>query len=133
MAHLAADPRYASADQRSKHREELLTIIKAILKTRPAAEWLEELLAQRVPCAPINTVDQTLNDPVVLERHMVVQTEHPAYGRARSPGNPMKVEGIRDGQASAAPVQGEHTVAVLRELLGASDQHIDELKKAGVI
>jgi crotonobetainyl-CoA:carnitine CoA-transferase CaiB-like acyl-CoA transferase len=45
----------------------------------------------------------------------------------------MKVEGIRDGQASAAPVQGEHTVAVLRELLGASDQHIDELKKAGVI
>jgi crotonobetainyl-CoA:carnitine CoA-transferase CaiB-like acyl-CoA transferase len=133
MAHLAADPRYASADQRSKHREELLTIIKAILKTRPAAEWLEELLAQRVPCAPINTVDQTLNDPVVLGRHMVVQTEHPAYGRARSPGNPMKVEGIRDGQASAAPVQGEHTVAVLRELLGASDQHIDELKKAGVI
>jgi crotonobetainyl-CoA:carnitine CoA-transferase CaiB-like acyl-CoA transferase len=64
---------------------------------------------------------------------MVVQTEHPAYGRARSPGNPMKVEGIRDGQASAAPVQGEHTVAVLRELLGASEQHIDELKKAGVI
>ena len=35
--------------------------------------------------------------------------------------------------ASAAPLQGEHTVAVLRELLGASDQQIDELKKAGVI
>ena len=130
---LAADPRYTTADRRSEHREELLAIIQRILKTRPADAWLQELLAQRVPCGPINTVDQVLTDPVLLERHMVVETNHPLYGRARAPGNPMKVEGIRDGVATPAPVQGEHTEAVLRELLGIDDSGLAALKQEGAI
>lgn len=130
---LAADARYQTADLRSEHREELLGIIQRILMTRPAAEWLEELLELRVPCGPINSVDQVLSDPVLLERHMVVETNHPLYGRARAPGNPIKVEGIRDGVATPAPVQGEHTEAVLRELLGIDDSGLAALRKEGAI
>ena len=130
---VAADPRYMTADKRSQHREVLLGIIKPILKTRPAAQWLSELLAQRVPCGPINTVAQVLTDPVLLERHMVVETNHPVYGCARSPGNPIKVDGITDGVATPAPIQGEHTEEVLRELLGMDQAQLDTLKKEGVI
>lgn len=130
---LATDPRYASADQRSRHREELLGIIKGILKTRPAAQWLDELLALRVPCGPINTVDQVLTDPVLLERNMVVETHHPVYGRALAPGNPVKVEGIHDGVATPAPLQGEHTEAVLRDLLDLDAAALQSLKKEGII
>lgn len=130
---LASDPRYLTADSRSEHREELLAIIQRILKTRPAEAWLKELLEQRVPCGPINSVDQVLTDPVLLERHMVVETNHPLYGRARAPGNPVKVEGIRDGVATPAPVQGEHTEAVLRELLGIDDSGLAALKQEGAI
>ena len=53
---LASDPRYLSSEKRSQRRDELLAIINGVLATRPANEWLEELLAKRVPCAPINTV-----------------------------------------------------------------------------
>ncbi len=130
---LATDPRYLTSERRSQHREELLGIIKPILKTRPAAQWLDELLALRVPCGPINTVDQVLTDPVLLERHMVVETDHPLYGRARAPGNPIKVDGIRDGVATPAPVQGEHTQAVLHELLGYDQARLETLKAEGVI
>lgn len=130
---LATDPRYLTSETRSRHREELLAIISAILKTRPAGEWLEELLAKRVPCAPINTVDQVLADPVVLERHMVVETSHPLYGKARAPGNPMKVQGIRDGVATPAPLQGEHTEQVLRDLLGYEPARIAALRKDQVL
>lgn len=130
---LADDPRYRSSELRSRHRDELLAIIVAILRTRPAAEWLEALLARRVPCAPINTVDQVFDDPVVLGRHMVVETHHPLYGRARAPGNPMKVDGIRDGEATPAPVLGEHTERVLGELLGYGPERIAALRKEGVL
>ena len=130
---LAADPRYITADKRSENREELLSLIRSILKKRPAQDWLEDLLAKRVPCGPINTVDQALNDEVVLGRHMVVETEHPAYGKARSPGNPIKVAGIRDGQATAAPLQGQDTHRVLRELLGMTEIEFNQLKSEGVV
>jgi CoA:oxalate CoA-transferase len=125
---LAADPRYLTSETRSKNRTELLDVIQAILKSRPANKWLEELLALQVPCGPISTVDQVLTDPVLLERNMVVETNHPDYGRARAPGNPMKVQGIRDGIATPAPVQGEHTEKVLRELLHYSQDQIAQLK-----
>ena len=130
---VGTDPRYSTADKRSRHRDELLGVIKPILRTRPAENWLEELLAKRVPCGPINTVDKVLTDPVVLARNMVVETHHPVYGGARAPGNPMKVDGIHDGVATPAPLQGEHTREVLRELLGLDDAELDSLKEEGVI
>ena len=130
---VGTDERYDTADKRSQHRDELLGIIEPILLTRPAADWLPELLAKQVPCGPINSVDQVLTDPVVLARHMVVETNHPVYGSARAPGNPIKVDGIRDGVATPAPLQGEHTQDVLRELLGLDAAELDSLKKEGVI
>ena len=133
IPHVAADSRYATSDERARHRDELLSIIKPILLTRTADEWLKDLLAKRVPCGPINTVDMVLNDPVILERHMVVRTDHAAYGTARAPGNPIKVDGILDGVATPAPVQGEHTHEVLCGLLGKSAAELESLKQMGVI
>ncbi len=130
---VAANPRYASSARRAQHRDELLGIIVPILKTRPADEWLTELLEKRVPCGPINTIDKVLTDPVLLSRHMVVETNHPVYGRTRAPGNPIKVDGIRDGVATPPPLQGEHTQEVLRELLGIEQTDLDSMQKEGVI
>lgn len=130
---LADDPRYNHAGGRSAHRDELLGIIKPILLTRTADEWLHDLLAKRVPCGPINTIDKVLTDPVVVARHMVVETVHPAYGRAAAPGNPIKIDGIRDGVADPAPLPGQDTARVLSELLGLGEREIAALKQEGVV
>ncbi len=130
---LAADSRYATAGGRSAHKLELLGIIEPILLTRDADDWLHRMLEKRIPCAPINTVDRVLEDPEVLARHMVVETNHPVYGRARAPGNPVKVEGIRDGVATPAPLPGEHSADILRARLGLSGEELRRLATEGVI
>lgn len=127
------DRRFATAEERSKSRTELLALIEQILLTRTADEWLDAMLAKQIPCAPINTVDQVMEDPVIRERHMVVETLHPAYGSTRAPGNPVKVEGIADGVATPPPLPGEHTEAILQEYLDLDGAAIGTLRDEGVI
>lgn len=130
---LATDPRFLTAGQRSQNKKAFLDILEPILLQRDADDWLEKMLAKRIPCAPINTVDRVLHDPVIVSRNMVVHTEHPAYGRTAAPGNPVKVEGARDGVATPAPLPGEHTDAILRERLGLDTADLKVLKSEGVI
>lgn len=130
---LAADPRYATAGDRFAHKRELLDIIEAILRTRPAADWLERMLARNIPCAPINTLDRILEDEAIRARGMVVETRHPAYGLARAPGNPVRVAGAAGGGADAAPLPGEDTRSVLAARLGLDEEALSALEREGVI
>ena len=54
-----------------------------MLKTRSAAEWLERLTAEGVPCAPVLTRTQVLTNPQVVANGIVVETDHPVAGRLR--------------------------------------------------
>ena len=54
---LADDPRFATNEARTAHRDQLRPLLTERLATRPAAEWFTELNAAGVPCGPINTVD----------------------------------------------------------------------------
>ena len=74
-----------------------------------------------------------LTDAVSLARHMVAETNHPAYGLARAPGHPIKVKGIRDGVDSLAPIRGDHMQDVLRELLGLDQAELKTMKQKGAI
>lgn len=130
---LARDPRFSTAPQRFEHKQEILAIIEPLIASRTADEWLGDLLAERIPCAPINTLDQILEDPNIHERHMIAETVHPVYGIARAPGNPVKVDGLTPGHASPAPLPGEHTAQVLVELLSLDPDEIARLEQEGVI
>jgi crotonobetainyl-CoA:carnitine CoA-transferase CaiB-like acyl-CoA transferase len=57
MPDLAGDPRFATNQARTAHRDELRPLLAERLKARSAAEWFAELNAVGVPCGPINTVD----------------------------------------------------------------------------
>lgn len=130
---LSSDPRYRTAPDRFAHKRELLDIIEPIIASRSRDELLGAMLDQNIPCAPINTIDKVLEDPNILERHLVIETVHPVYGSARAPGNPIKVEGIVAGRAAPSPLPGEHTAQVLREFLSLDEDEIAKLEKEGVI
>lgn len=104
-----------------------------LLASRTADEWLHDMLAERIPCAPVNTLDQILEDPNIQERHMIAETVHPVYGLARAPGNPVKVDGLIPGHATPAPLPGEHTAQVLAEILSLDPEEIARLQQEGVI
>jgi glutaryl-CoA transferase len=130
---LAEDPRFATNPKRVENRGLLVPRIEAILKTRTAADWLERLRAAEVPAAPVNNLDGAFAEPPVAEREMIVEYDHPEVGRVRLPGNPIKFDGMGRTISNPAPCLGEHTDAVLRDLLSLPDSRIAELRQQGVI
>lgn len=85
------DPRYASNEDRNRHRGELISLIEARMASRPAAEWVELLLAEDVPAAELQSPEQALEDPHFAARGMVVTLEHPTLGKIRSLGMPARL------------------------------------------
>jgi crotonobetainyl-CoA:carnitine CoA-transferase CaiB-like acyl-CoA transferase len=129
---LADDPRFRTNPDRIRHRADLLPLLDAIFRTRPAEAWLEALRAAGVPCGPISTVDQIVRDPQVREREMLVEIDHPSAGRITVPGLPVKCSGTPGLIRRPPPRLGEHTVEVLGEL-GIPAAEIPRLRREGVI
>ena len=130
---LAADGRYATNAQRVAGKEALVPRLEALFRRRTVADWLERLRAANVPAAPVNHFDGAFAEPPVAEREMIVEYEHPDVGRVRLPGNPIKFSGVNGTISKPAPRLGEHTDAVLRELLALSAEEVATLRAQGAI
>jgi crotonobetainyl-CoA:carnitine CoA-transferase CaiB-like acyl-CoA transferase len=118
---------------RHKNRDHINTRLSEVLVTHTKQHWIAKLTAARIPCAPVNDFAQALSDPQVLARQMVVEVEHPEGGTVRIPGNPVKLSETHEETFSSPPLLGQHTDAVLRDLLGKSDEEISGLRDQGVI
>jgi crotonobetainyl-CoA:carnitine CoA-transferase CaiB-like acyl-CoA transferase len=128
---LSRDPRFATPSARLEHREALIPILKEILAARPTAEWME-LLKGQVPAAPVNDFDAAMRDDQVLAREMVIEVDHPHYGKLREVGCPIKYNDARPAYRRA-PFLGEHTDEILASLLRYSTERIAALRQARVI
>ncbi|HVZ09794.1 CaiB/BaiF CoA transferase family protein [Rhodopila sp.] len=110
------DPRFLTPALRQRHINDRLSMTQAVLKTRPAEEWLERLTVEGVPCAPVLTRTAMLSNPQVVANGIIVETDHPHAGRLRQARPAARFSAtpatIRHGGAAL----GEHTHAVLAEL-----------------
>jgi crotonobetainyl-CoA:carnitine CoA-transferase CaiB-like acyl-CoA transferase len=130
---LADDPRFVSNSKRVENRNELIPQLVDIFATQTVAHWLEKLRAAEVPAAPVNNLDGAFSEPPVAERGMIVEYDHPDVGKVRLPGNPIKMSGMSGTISKPAPRLGEHTDAVLGELLNLSAGQIAGLRNKNVI
>jgi CoA:oxalate CoA-transferase len=109
---LATDERFGSVADRLAHYDALRPVLAEALAGRTVAEWIEHLQHHGVPCGPVNTVSQAVEDAQTYARNMVLR-----LGTMRVPGNPIKMRGVDDpDERSRAAAFGEHTDAVRREL-----------------
>ncbi|BFM15664.1 CaiB/BaiF CoA-transferase family protein [Maricurvus nonylphenolicus] len=104
---LANDQRFATNPQRVAHREEVCKRISALLQSNTTAFWLEALEQVSVPCSPINTIDQVLEDPHLRERGMVIKQQHPLAGEIELVGNPINFSRTPLSLSKAPPLLGE--------------------------
>ena len=115
---LASDGRFATNPDRVKNRGELIPLLEKIFLRRDSSFWIESLWREGIPAGPINTVDKVFADPNTTAREMVVEMDHPAAGKVRLIGSPMKFSGTPVEYRLPPPLLGEHTASVLKERLG---------------
>lgn len=126
------DPRFGKLALRVKNADALEQEIEQVLGTQPTAHWVERLDAVGVPGGPVYTYDQTLADPQVKARRMVVDIDHPKIGAMKTLGLPIKSSGELTAIRKPAPTLGQHSGEVLREI-GYSDEEVKGLFSAGVV
>lgn len=129
---LLEDPRFEGLPARLTNIDALEKEIEAVFATQPTAHWVTKLDDAGVPGGPVYTYDQTLEDPHVLARKMVVEIDHPRIGRMKMLGLPVKASGEFAAIRTPAPWLGQHTGQVLRGL-GYSDDEIAALYAQKVI
>lgn len=129
---LAADPRFAKNAARVRHRELLVPLLAAVMKTRARADWLAALEAAKVPCGPINGLDEVFADPQVRHRGMTATVQHPLAGPLELVASPLKLSATPPALRRAPPLLGQHTDEVLAEI-GLAPARVAELRAAGIV
>lgn len=127
-----SDPRFATSAARAANRAELVPMVQAILRTRPAEEWLALLGEAQVPAGPISTVREALESPQAAARGMVVEQTHPVMGEVRTIAQPLALTGTPPSYRRPPPMVGEHSREILGEL-GFAPQEVDALVAGGVV
>ena len=113
---LGADQRFVSNALRTANRMELVAALQSTFAGEPASAWLEKFVRAGVPCAPINSVPDALNDTQTLARGLIVQLEHPSLGQTRSIANPIRFSDTPVTYRLPPPLLGEHTAQILHSL-----------------
>jgi crotonobetainyl-CoA:carnitine CoA-transferase CaiB-like acyl-CoA transferase len=128
---LADDPRFRTFADRYRNREALTAILKAAFGKQPTSWWLARL-RNKVPCAPVNSVVEALQDEQVLERELLVTVDHPDFGPMLQTASAVRFPGSPGTHAPAARVGGDND-AILGDYLGLSQDQIADLHQRGVI
>ncbi len=127
---LAEDARFRRLADRQKNAAELLAILEEVLLTRTVSEWMGPLRAAGVPSGEVKSVADALEDPHTIARELIVEADHPRFGPVRTLGTPVRV-GPDTAPPTRAPRRGEHTEALLRDLLGYDDDRLAAAQASG--
>lgn len=127
------DPAFKSQPARYAAKARIDALVGEKMKTQTTVNWQTRLQAARIPCGPVNNFGQALDDSQVRARDMVVDVKLHNGETVQMPGNPIKLSAAQSRGYTRPPLLGEHTQAVLGELVGYSPQQLAQLKSKGAI
>lgn len=129
----AENLKFKTNSERVKNRDELVSMIKAIIQTRKVGDWVSGLIDISVPCGPVNSIDQTFAMDQIKAREMQISMQHPLAGPIDLIGNPIKMSETPVTYNKAPPVCGQDTTDILKGILKYSDEKIEELRQNKVL
>ncbi|MFC1873048.1 CaiB/BaiF CoA transferase family protein, partial [Chloroflexota bacterium] len=132
---LTHDPKFSSDSKRSLPDNQVFFSkwLNDWAQDKKVAEIVIMFNDAGVPCSPVNTIPQAVDDPQIKHREMLVELDHPGIGTIPIPGIPFKLSLTPGLVRTARPFLGEHNNDVYQSLLGYDKAKIDRLKKQGII
>ncbi|PKV97453.1 formyl-CoA transferase [Amycolatopsis echigonensis] len=128
---LAADPDWATPEARLSKLDKVFAMVEEWTEQRTKWEVMELLNARNIPCGPILSTKELIEDETLAELGTVVEVPHPERGAFKTVGCPLKLSDS-PVDVERSPLLGEHNDEVLGEL-GYSAADVEQLRTAGVI
>ena len=122
--------RFQSLSARVTHVDEIDAIIGAWTKDFATADLFGRLMAARVPCAPVRSLDEVVNDPNMHARGSLEWQEHPEFGRLVVMHSPMRYDGVPRRPLEPSRRLGADSAAILAGLPAFDDQRIERMTAA---
>ncbi|MFC8365995.1 CoA transferase, partial [Streptomyces griseorubiginosus] len=102
--------------------------------TASLPKWrvLEELNRYDIPCGPILSTREIIEDASLAANDMIVEVEHPERGTFTTVGNPLKLSDSPT-TITTPPLLGQHNQEIYIDELGLTQDELPQLKAQGVI
>ena len=124
--------RFSTNELRLEHYRDFRARMEAALARATTAEWVERMEKGQIAAGPIYEFDEGFDDPQVKHLGLVTEFEQPGLGPTRVLNFPSRASATPAAIRRPAPLVGQHTDEVLREL-GVSAEEIERLVAAGVL
>ena len=127
---LAADERFATIQNRRRNQADMWRMLNEFAAGYTKRELMALLNELDVPCGPIMSTADLVDDEHVRLRDMVVELDHPKRGKWLNVGMPIKLSESHV-PVERSPLLGEHTDEILSEVLDLDTTRIEQLRAAG--
>lgn len=129
---LIEDPEWATPEVRLPKLDQCFAMIEEWTMTKTKMEVMDTLNKVNVPCGPIMSMEELVDEESLLATGTVVEVDHPTRGKYRSVGNPIKLSDSQS-EVKRSPLLGEHTDEILIDMLGYSQKEVDEFRTKGAV
>jgi len=130
---LIENPKTATGPARVRNKEFLEPIVEEWMGSRSRKEVVESLLKNGVPIGPVQNTEDLVNCPHLKARKMLVEIDHPVAGKRVYAKSPVRMTKAKEIPTNPSPTLGEHTDAILKNLLNYDERTLDELRKEEII
>ena len=130
---LKDDPRFATMRARAQNMAATEAVVTEWTSRLPKAEVFAATRRYRIPCAPVRTAPEVMNDPHMHGRGMLERIVHPDIGEIVVPTTPLRLHGADRVATIPSPSIGQHNDEVYVGWLGLSAGELAELRQGGVI
>ncbi|MEK0100713.1 CaiB/BaiF CoA transferase family protein [Streptomyces sp. NPDC056002] len=129
---LGERPEFATLDLQFAHRPELQRIFAEAVAGNTTGHWVKRLEDEDILCAPVRSLEETLDDEQTAVNNMIVEMDHPVAGRIRALNAPLHLSAAPATVRRVPPRLGEHGAEVLGEL-GYTAEQIELLRQKKVL
>ena len=130
---LADDPRFADMPARCKHMDDTDAAVEAWTRTLTKDEVFRKCQEHDVICAPVQSLDDVVNDPHLLARGALQKVAHPKFGEIAIPTTPLRFEDVDPPMPRLPRDLGQDNDAIYAEFFGYSAADIEALREEEVI